>query len=92
APAYSPSSDFSDTWQPEEKSVSFQKYKVEKNDTLQKISQKFYGTTRKWNKIFEANKELLKTPDRLYPGQVLMIPEESTISKVAPSEGIKKIK
>jgi nucleoid-associated protein YgaU len=69
---------------PEEASVSepalssgnFQKYTVGKNDTLQKISQKFYGTTKKWMKIYEANRDVLKAPDRVYPGQVLNIPEE----------------
>ncbi len=55
--------------------TTYQKYTVEKNDTLQKISQKFYGTTKKWLKIYEANKDTLKTPDRVYPGQVLNIPE-----------------
>jgi len=49
-------------------------YTVGKNDTLQKISKKFYGTTRKWKDIYEANKDILRTPDRLYPGQTLKIP------------------
>ena len=51
-------------------------YVVQKNDTLQKIAQHFYGTTKKWIKIFEANKEKLKTPDRIRPGQVIKIPKE----------------
>jgi nucleoid-associated protein YgaU len=49
-------------------------YTVQKNDTLQKISYKFYNTTRYWNKIFEANKDILKSPDSIYPGQVLKVP------------------
>lgn len=53
-----------------------QTYVVQKNDTLQKISQHFYGTTKKWTKIFEANKEKLKTPDRIRPGQVIKLPQE----------------
>lgn len=52
------------------------KYTVEKNDTLQKISMKFYGTTKKWQKIYDANKEKLKTPDRIYKGQILDIPQD----------------
>ena len=59
--------------------TGFQKYTVEKNDTLQKISKKFYGTTKKWPKIFEANKELLKSPDRVYPGQTLNIPQTDIV-------------
>ncbi|HDZ76806.1 MAG TPA: LysM peptidoglycan-binding domain-containing protein [Candidatus Omnitrophica bacterium] len=54
----------------------FEIYTVGKRDTLQKISDKFYGTTRKWQKIYEANKDVLKSPDRLYPGQEIKIPIE----------------
>lgn len=55
---------------------AFEKYTVRKNDTLQKISQMFYGTTKKWTKIYEANKEALKGPNKIYVGQVLNIPVE----------------
>ncbi|MCG8429713.1 MAG: LysM peptidoglycan-binding domain-containing protein [Candidatus Omnitrophica bacterium] len=51
-----------------------QEYVVRDGDTLQKISQKFYGTTRKWQKIFEANTDTLSSPDKIYPGQVINIP------------------
>ncbi len=54
--------------------VEMQKYTVQKNDTLQKISQKFYGTTKKWMKIYEANKDIMKGPNKIYPGQVINIP------------------
>jgi len=50
-----------------------QYYVVTDNDTLQKISHKFYGTTRKWNFIYETNKDVLKSPDRLYPGTKIKI-------------------
>ncbi|MFH1045994.1 MAG: LysM peptidoglycan-binding domain-containing protein [Candidatus Omnitrophota bacterium] len=49
-------------------------YTVQKNDTLQKISQKFFGTTKKWKLIYEANADKLKSPDKLFPGQKLLIP------------------
>jgi nucleoid-associated protein YgaU len=52
------------------------KYIVQKNDTLQKISQKFYGTTKKWLKVYAANKDVLKGPNKIYPGQILNIPLE----------------
>jgi len=58
-------------------SGTFEKYTVEKNDTLQKISMKFYKTTRKWMKIYDANKDTLKGPDKVYPGQILNIPVEA---------------
>ncbi len=52
-------------------------YKVQANDTLQKISQMFYGTMHKWKKIYEANKDQLKGPDKIKPGQVLRIPADT---------------
>lgn len=51
-------------------------YTVLPNDTLQKISLKIFGTTKKWKKIFDANSDKLKSPDRIYAGQVLKIPQE----------------
>ncbi|MEK6728182.1 MAG: LysM peptidoglycan-binding domain-containing protein [Candidatus Omnitrophota bacterium] len=56
--------------------AAVEKYTVQKGDTLQKISKKFYGTTKKWNKIYELNKDTLKAPDKIRPGQVLNIPTE----------------
>lgn len=55
----------------------FEKYTVRKGDTLEKISQKLYGTTKKWNKIYNTNKDILKAPDKIYPGQVLNVPVEA---------------
>ncbi|MDG9885900.1 peptidoglycan-binding protein LysM [Pseudomonas sp. GD04058] len=48
---------------------------VEKGDTLSAISKRVYGDPNKYQKIFEANKPLLSHPDKIYPGQVLRIPE-----------------
>lgn len=52
----------------------FVDYKVTKNDTLQKISKKFYDSYSKWPQIYEANKDVLKSPDVLTPGVTLRIP------------------
>ena len=49
-------------------------YTIKKNDTLQKISKKFYGTTRKWPLIYEENKDVIKDPDKIYPGLKIKIP------------------
>lgn len=68
--------------------VSMQQYTVGKTDTLQKISKKFYGTTKKWHKIYQANKDVLKGPDKLYPGQVINVPVESS-APAAASEPLK---
>ncbi len=66
--------------------ATFEKYTVGKGDTLQKISQKFYNTTKKWLKIYEANKDVLKGPNKVYPGQVLMIP---SVPLEGPKENLK---
>ncbi|MDE1168526.1 MAG: peptidoglycan-binding protein LysM [Pseudomonas sp.] len=48
---------------------------VKKGDTLSAISKAEYGDPNKYQKIFEANKPLLSSPDKIYPGQVLRVPE-----------------
>ncbi len=50
---------------------------VEKGDNLWKIAEKEYGKGNggKYTVIFEANKPMLSDPDKIYPGQVLRIPE-----------------
>ena len=78
----------------EEVNLSSEKYTVAKNDTLQKISMKFYGTTKKWMKLYEANKDILRGPDKLYAGQVLNIPAGQKISvqsekMLEPKENLK---
>jgi len=50
-------------------------YTVQSSDTLQKISRKVYGTSRKWRRIYEANTDQLESPDRITAGQVLKIPQ-----------------
>jgi nucleoid-associated protein YgaU len=49
-------------------------YVVQRGDTLQKISQKFYGTSKSWQKIYDANKAKLKKPDVIVVGTTLKIP------------------
>ena len=49
-------------------------YTVQKDDTLQKISKKVFGTYGKWYKIYEANKDKIKNPNFVKPGTVLTIP------------------
>jgi len=50
-------------------------YTVVAGDSLSKIAKKFYGDGNKWNRIFEANRDTVKNPDLIHPGQVLKIPD-----------------
>ncbi|MFQ5680549.1 MAG: LysM peptidoglycan-binding domain-containing protein [Candidatus Omnitrophota bacterium] len=54
----------------------FSLYTVQKGDTLQKISRRFYGTTKRWQYLYEANEDILKGPDKVYPGQEIRVPRE----------------
>jgi nucleoid-associated protein YgaU len=51
-----------------------QTYTVVAGDTLSKISKHFLGNANDYMKIFEANKDQLKDPNMIKPGQVLKIP------------------
>ncbi len=55
-------------------------YTVKKGDNLSKISEKHYGKGKasKYTVIFEANRPMLTHPDKIYPGQVLRIPDLET--------------
>lgn len=49
-------------------------YTVVSGDSLSKIAKQHYGDANKYINIFEANKPMLKDPDKIYPGQTLRIP------------------
>lgn len=50
-------------------------YEVVAGDSLSKIAKRFYGDASKYPRIFEANRDQLKDPDVIQPGQKLKIPE-----------------
>ena len=50
-------------------------YVVQKGDSLSKIAKHEYGNANEWRRIFEANKDILKDPDVILPGQTLKIPQ-----------------
>jgi nucleoid-associated protein YgaU len=49
---------------------------VEKGDTLWAIAEKTLGKGARYQEIFEANRPMLSDPDKIYPGQVLRIPQD----------------
>jgi len=64
------------TEEPEAVATKIIKYKVKKGQTLADVSMDVYGTTRKWKKIYNANKDKIKDPNKIYAGQVLNISVE----------------
>lgn len=52
-----------------------QSYTVQKGDTLSHIAQKHYGEASKWHAIFDANRDTIDDPDKIFPGQVLKLPD-----------------
>ena len=50
-------------------------YTIKKGDTLSHIAKHFYGNAMKYPQIFEANREVIKDVDLIYPGQVIRIPK-----------------
>lgn len=49
-------------------------YEVKKGDSLSKIAKRVYGDGGKWRQIFDANTDKLDDPDKIFPGQILVIP------------------
>jgi len=50
-------------------------YTVKKGDSLSKIAQREYGDLQQWHRIYEANRDTIKDPDKIFPGQVIRIPQ-----------------
>lgn len=53
-------------------------YTIEKGDTLSKIAKEQLGHASAWKQIFEANRDVLDDPDRIFPGQVIKLPAAGT--------------
>jgi len=63
------------TARPEQPQTEQGSYTVQSGDTLWSIAQAAYGNGSKYQEIFEANKDLLGHPDRIIPGQKLLLPD-----------------
>ena len=47
----------------------------EAGDSLSKIAKRTYGNANRWRAIYELNKDIIKNPDLIHPGQVLTLPD-----------------
>jgi nucleoid-associated protein YgaU len=52
----------------------YHKHTVKSGDSLSKIAKHYYGDPMKYKEIFEANKNVLKDPNLIFPDQELIIP------------------
>ena len=57
-------------------SVPVEYYLIKSGDTLSKIAKTCYGDANKYPKIFEANREVIEDPDKIFPGQKIRIPRD----------------
>ena len=53
-----------------------QYYEIQSGDSLSAIAKKYYGKASDYPRIFEANREVIKDPNLIYPGQKIRIPME----------------
>ncbi len=59
---------------PEEPEEKAEIYEIVSGDTLGGIAKKYYGKAGAYMKIFEANRDIISDPDKIYPGQKIRIP------------------
>ena len=59
---------------PEEPEEKAEIYEIVGGDTLGAIAKRYYGNASKYTKIFEANKDIISDPNKIYPGQKIRIP------------------
>lgn len=50
-------------------------YEIKSGDTLWAVAKKYYGDGNKYTKIVEANKEVIKNADKIFPGQKIRLPK-----------------
>ena len=57
-------------------SESVDYYVIQKGDTLSAIAQRFYGKASAYPRLFEANREVIRDPDLIFPGQQIRVPRD----------------
>ena len=59
---------------PEEPKEKVEVYEIVSGDTLGGIAKRYYGKASAYMKIFEANRDIIDDPNKIYPGQKIRIP------------------
>ena len=73
-----PAADFSDVTSGESTSAptsGTKTYTVKSGDSLSKIAKAQYGDASEWKRIYDANRDKIKDPDLIHPGQEFTIPD-----------------
>ena len=52
-------------------------YTIVSGDSLSRIAKNHYGNAMDYKNLFEANREVIKDPDLIYPGQKIRIPPKT---------------
>ena len=48
---------------------------MQRGDCLWKIAEKVYGDGYQWRRIYENNRDIIRRPDMIRPGQILKLPD-----------------
>ena len=60
--------------EPPEEVAKDEVYEIKSGDTLGAIAKQFYGKASQYMRIFEANRDIIDDPNKIYPGQKIRIP------------------
>ena len=63
---------------------------IRRGDSLWRISRRVYGRGVRYSTIYLANKDKVRNPNRIWPGQVMMIPEKTSEGEAADMVEIEK--
>ena len=56
--------------------------RITRGDSLWQISRRTYGKGNRYTVIYDANQDQIRNPDRIYPGQIFVLPKDMPASNV----------